>query len=59
MTRKNPVDAAVKAFLRFPGAIAIDGVPLENFQVSSAAIRAAIDAYILVMRSDVGETNES
>lgn len=48
------LDKAVEAFLKFDGAVAVDGVPLENIQVSPPAISAAIQAWLNHQNKDVG-----
>jgi len=51
------LEAALDAFLRFKGAVFVDGKPVDKFGVATAAMSAAVQAYLDFYRKGVGETN--
>jgi len=53
------VESAIETFLRFNGAVFVDGKPAEKFGIATAAMSSAIQAYLDYYRNGVGDTNET
>jgi hypothetical protein len=53
------VESAIETFLRFNGAVFVDGKPVEKFGIATGAMSSAIQAYLDYYRNGVGDTNET
>lgn len=53
------VESAIETFLRFNGAVFVDGKPVEKFGISTGAMSSAIQAYLDYYRKGVGDTDET
>lgn len=53
------VESAIETFLRFNGAVFVDGKPVEKFGISTGAMSSAIQAYLDYYRNGVGDTDET
>ena len=53
------VESAIETFLRFNGAVFVDGKPVEKFGITTGAMSSAIQAYLDYYRNGVGDTNET
>lgn len=53
------VESAIETFLRFNGAVFVDGKPVEKFGIATGAMSSAIQAYLDYYRNGVGDTDET